>query len=256
MHRENEYRMPEEFILPVEYSLVSEPGAERDLEFGGGSTASPYEEEHRSLIRRMMKFTLSAAVILLIYPMMSINLFEPLGGGGGAVVILPTEEETESGEGGGEEETKPNTPGEESSETASESETPEADTTEEAGDLITQTLTVAGVPEITYVNADGTIRAQTDISYEITFRSKKKLDLSAADFDGQDNALDLAVEWLKAQGVDVKGPELVDTEYSYYGLEQSDDCIFIGDTDDLENAYIPQGYVTKKSGRTEKYQTF
>lgn len=53
-----------------------------------------------------------------------------------------------------------------------------------------------------------------------------------------------AREWVVRRGGDPDTMLLLRSEITYLGMEQSDDLILVGDTDDMANIYIPQGSIT------------
>lgn len=240
---------------------IDSPGYNRSL---WGSQSSEGSGNFGRRYRRMTKFAVSAAIIFLVYPMMDIELFEPFSSAAPIItpVITPSETEDAPPE---TEEPGESIPGEtaEPGESTSETEEPEAsseeateETSRKAAQGEEQTLIVSGTPMIESVDSEGSIRKLTDMEYQFVFKSDKEIDTGDIDFNGEPDAYERALEYLEAQGVDVSGFYLADTEFAYFGQEESDDLIFIGDRDDLANAYIVQGTLTLHYMETEIYKNF
>lgn len=210
--------------------------------------------------RRMTKFAVSAAIIFLVYPMMDIDLFEPITSAAPIItpVVTPSEAEVnppETDEPGESVPIATEKPGESGSETE-EPEASSEESSKEAAQGEEQTLIVSGTPAFEPINSEGSIRRQTDTEYEFVFKADKEIDTGGIDFNGEPDAYERAVEYLASQGVDVSGFYLADTEFVKIGEEESDDLIFVGDRDDLANAYVMQGTLTIHYRKMEIYKNY
>ena len=74
------------------------------------------------------------------------------------------------------------------------------------------------------------------------------------DVDDSDNKFAVALKWFKKKGIDISNQVyLTKSTVTSKGQEQTDDMIFVGDPDDMMNAYIPQGTLTLKYDRKDEY---
>ena len=72
--------------------------------------------------------------------------------------------------------------------------------------------------------------------------------------DDSTSSLAQAMQWLKDKGVDISNQVYkTKSTVTSSGREQSDDLIFVGEPDDIMNAYIPQGTITFTYSRTDEY---
>ena len=96
---------------------------------------------------------------------------------------------------------------------------------------------------------------QYDITMDLTVSDIKLFTNEfVPDENDSDSVLVQMIKWAKANNVDISS-QIYKTasDITPNGQEQSEDMIFVGDPDDLMNAYIPQGTLTLKYKRTDKY---
>lgn len=62
--------------------------------------------------------------------------------------------------------------------------------------------------------------------------------------------------WIEEQGGDLSTLHLYDTDLTYLGWYKSEDAIIVGDEDNMDDAYIPQGEVYKLYRRDLYYEVF
>ena len=65
-----------------------------------------------------------------------------------------------------------------------------------------------------------------------------------------------AVAWVEGKGGAASTMKYIKSETVYTGVEVSDDAVIVGDPDDLDNAYIAQGTVTRKYRRDVYYNAY
>ena len=65
-----------------------------------------------------------------------------------------------------------------------------------------------------------------------------------------------AVAWVESKGGDGTTMKYVRSVVVYTGYEASDDAVIVGDPDDIDNAYIAQGTITKKYRRDVYYDAY
>lgn len=217
-------RLPEEFSMPQpEYSMPKESVTDPTLEFfpkTDGEEKAKARSRH-NLLRRMLALASSVTVISAAVGLGPLGFaFPDSAGPAGTQYVEPAPSGPESP-------TDENEPDTEPAEPTTEAPAPSA---------------LQEIPE------DLTVRTFLTLT-----KYEEKLAFDSADYYAYgEEGQDLARQWAVSQDADWSKLQFVQSVVSTETVA-SPDAIIIGDPDDLDNAYIAQGTVERKTVRTDYY---
>ena len=219
--------LKEPYDMPAEFMVSAEPREATSKEFSGKSGG---EESQRAglhgLLKRMMLFPVASAIATVSIVFSSLG-YDPLGedflnqeGYGQESSLF--EDEEPGGESGSPSGNRGNGEGE--SNVGGE----KRQVREYPGDITGVRI------EVTYVPTGDSYRAQAN----------------------GEEGLEEARSWVRELGGDPDTLSYVRSEMIYLGYEASEDAIIVGDPDDIENAYVAQGTLTRNYGELAYFEAF